>query len=94
MKNKLGVSWESNDHEYGLSASQRREVLGNLGPMWCKPQEASALKWPEVGGSLCVLHRFPATTCLLDEYLFIPLLIGSLKNEVLFQTFKNNQQHK
>lgn len=31
MKYELRVRWENNDHEYGLSASQRTEMLGDLG---------------------------------------------------------------
>lgn len=79
MKYELRVRWENNDHEYGLSAHERTEVLGDLGPILCKPQEASALKWPEVDDFLCFLLTLLATTCHLNKDLFICLLLGSLK---------------
>lgn len=85
MKYELRVRWENNDHEDGLSASQRTEVLGDLGPILCKPQEAIALKWPEADDFLCVLLTFLATACHLDEGLFIPLLFGSLKISYCFK---------
>ena len=62
-------------------------MLEDLGPMWCKPQNATVVKWSD--HFLCVLLRFLAPLAIFDAGLFIPLLLGSLKNELLFQTFKN-----
>lgn len=62
-------------------------MLEDLGPIWCKPQSAAVLKWSD--HFLCVLLRFLPPLAICDKGLFIPLLLGSLKNELLFQIFKN-----
>lgn len=61
-------------------------MLEDLGPVRCKLPDTTALKW--LDHFLCVLLRFLALLTICDDGLFIPLLFVSLKNELLFQTFK------
>ena len=61
-------------------------------PCGMNPQNTTARKCS--GHFLCVLLRFLAPLALCDKGLSIPLLLGSLKNELLFQTFKNNDTNK